>query len=306
MNELRQRVRKALSGPVCSIPTPFREADDAIDYDAVAAMIDFQIENGFGMIFLTPGNSQYNVLTDAEMLELGRFCVEYTKKRALVCCTEFGHTTRRMTELAKALAEAGADLFLPFPASWAGAVSNENLADYYVECAKILPLLLIYPCAVSTTAAIDVIGAVSKRTDRIMAIKDDACNNDSRQMAMRFADQYAIFSGGQKQNYMNIYPYGATGYLSTIGMFRPEIAHGFYKACVARDFAEMTRIIRDIDVPFFKVLLKQPGSFDAGIHAIMEFYGFGTRYRRAPYRNLTDAECETLRQELANLNLIAK
>lgn len=304
MNELRQQVRQALTGPVCSIPTPFRESDDGIDFDAIAKMIDFQIESGYGMIFLTPGNSQYNVLTDQEMLELGRFCVEYTNRRALVCCTEFGHTTKRMKELTQALAEAGADLFLPYPASWAGSVSNETLADYYVECAKNIPLLLIYPCAVSTTASIDVIAAVSKRTDRIMAIKDDACNNDSRQMVMRFADQYAIFAGGQKQNYMNIYPYGATGYLSTIGMFRPDIAHGFHKACLSRDFAEMTRVIRDIDIPFFKALVNLPGSFDAGIHACMEMFGFGKRYRRAPYRNLTDAECDALRQELTALKLI--
>ena len=102
---------------------------------------------------------------------------------------------------------------------------------------------------------------------------------------------------------MNIYPYGATGYLSTIGMFRPDIAHAFHKACTARDFAEMTRIIRDYDIPYFKLLLKQPGSFDAGIHACMEFFGFGTRYRRAPYRNLTDAECDALKQGLIDLKL---
>lgn len=303
MLELRQRVRQALTGPVCSIPTPFRESDDAIDYDAIAKMIDFQIASGYGMIFLTPGNSQYNVLTDQEMFELGKFCVQYTNHRALVCCTEFGHTTRRMKELAQALAEVGADLYLPFPASWAGAVSNENLADYYLECAKILSLLLIYPAAVAPPAAIDVIASVMERTDRVMAIKDDCCNNDSRQMAMRFADKVAIFSGGQKQNYMNIYPYGATGYLSTIGMFRPDIAHAFHKACTARDFTEMTRIIRDYDIPYFKLLLKQPGSFDAGIHACMEFFGFGKRYRRAPYRNLTDAECDALKQGLIDLKL---
>ena len=303
METLRQQVRAALSGPVCSIPTPFLANDD-IDYDTVAKMIDFQIEHGFGMIFLTPGNSQYNVLTDAEMLALGKFCVEYTRKRALVCVTEFGHTTRRMKELATALAAAGADLFLPFPAAWADSVPPENLAGYYLECAKIIPLLLIYPAAVSPTAAIGVLDSVLKQTDRVMAVKDDCCNNVSRRMAMQFGERLAIFAGGQKQNFLNILPYGATGYLSTLGMFRPDISRAFYDACRRQDALEVRRIIRDYDIPYFDLLVKQPGGFDAGIHATMELFGFGTRYRRAPYGNLTDADMEVFRQGLRDLNLL--
>lgn len=304
MNELRQRVRKALSGPICSIPTPFNAGDDSIDYDAIADMIDFQIANGYEIIFLTPGNSHYNVLTDMEMLELGKFCISYTKKRALVCCTEFGHTTRRMRALTSALAEEGADLFLPFPAGWGDSVTPETLENYYLECAKIIPLLLIFPAAVSANAATDVIGNLLKKTDRVMAVKDDCCNNISRQMTMRYSEQLAIFSGGQKQNFLNIYPYGATGYLSTIGMFRPDIARHFYNACVEKNFTEITHIVRDIDIPYFQLLLKQPGSFDAGIHASMEAFGFGKRYRRAPYRTLDDEEFEQFKQGLRDLNLL--
>lgn len=304
MNELRQRVRKAISGPICSIPTPFNASDDSINYDAIANMIDFQIANGYEIIFLTPGNSHYNVLTDEEMLALGKFCVSYTKKRALVCCTEFGHTTKRMKEMTTALAEAGADLFLPFPAGWGDSVTPENLEQYYLECAKIIPLLLIFPAAVPAASAVNVIGNVLKQTDRVMAVKDDCCNNVSRQMAMQYSGQLAIFSGGQKQNFLNIYPYGATGYLSTIGMFRPDIAHSFYKACVENDFPEVTRVVRDIDIPYFQLVAKQPGAFDAGIHASMEAFGFGSRYRRAPYRTLTDEEYEQFKQGLRNLNLL--
>ena len=71
MNELKARIRNAMTGPLCSIPTPFRP-DEEIDFDALAKMIDFQIENHFGIIFLTPGNSHYNVLTDDEMAEIAK------------------------------------------------------------------------------------------------------------------------------------------------------------------------------------------------------------------------------------------
>ena len=304
MNELRQRVREALTGPVCSIPTPFCKCDDSIDKDAIAKMIDVQIASGFKMIFLTPGNSQFNILTVDEMYELNKFCVEYTNKRALVCVTEFGSSQKRSVEMAKAMKAAGADLMLPFPASWAGSPNGDMMVDFYLACANEIPLMLIYPAATSADAAIPVQEKVIARTDKVLAIKDDVCNNVSRRMTLKFADKCAIFSGGQKQNYLNILPYGATGFLSTLGMFRPDITWKFDAACNARNFEEMRAIIRDYDMPYFDLILKQTGGFDAGIHATLELFGFCNRYRRAPYANMSDAEMEVFKDELIKLNIL--
>ena len=305
MNELRQRVRESLTGPVCSIPTPFCKCDDSIDKDAIAKMIDFQIANGFKMIFLTPGNSHFQLLTIDEMYELNKFCVEYTNKRALVCVSEFGSSQKRAVEMAKAMKAAGADLLLPRCADWAGSPNNDTLVDFYLACAKEIPLMLIYPVAApSAEAAITIQEKVLARTDKVLAIKDDVCNNISRRMTLKFADKCAIFSGGQKQNYLNILPYGATGFLSTLGMFRPDITWKFDAACNARNFEEMRAIIRDYDMPYFDLIIKQTGGFDAGIHATLELFGFCNRYRRAPYANMSDAEMEVFKDELIKLNIL--
>ena len=304
MQELRQKTRAALTGAVCSIPTPFLSSDDSIDKDVLARMIDFQLDNGFRMIFLTPGNSHFNILTVDEMYELNKFCVEYTRKRALVCVTEFGSSTKRSLEMAKAMKEIGADLFLPFPASWGGSVTGENLVGFYEACAKIIPLMLIYPHIVTAEASIALYRKLFGRTDQIMAIKDDGCNNFSRRMALEFSGEYAIFSGGQKQNYLNIMPYGACGFLSTLGMFRPDITRKFETACKSRDLETMQSVIRDFDMPYFDLICKLPGGFDAGIKATLELFGFGSRYRRNPYRNLTDQEMENFKSELIKLNIL--
>lgn len=304
MQELRQKVRAALTGPVCSIPTPFLASDDSIDKDAVAKMIDFQLANGFRMIFLTPGNSHYNILTAQEMYDLNKFCIEYTAKRALVCVTEFGSSTRRSVAMARAMRELGADLFLPFSANWADSCGDDMLVEYYKSCAAEIPLLLIYPMSCSADRALGIYERVFAQTDRVMAIKDDACNNVSRRMAMKFGEEYAVFSGGQKQNFLNIMPYGACGYLSTLGMFRPDLTWKFDAARKAQDLKTMAAVIRDYDWPYFDLICRQPGGFDAGIKATMELFGFGTRYRRAPYAGLNDREMEAFKAELAELNII--
>ena len=304
MKELRQRVRAALNGPVCSIPTPFLASDDSIDKDAITKMIDFQLDNGFKMIFLTPGNSHYNILTVQEMYELNKFCIDYTAKRALVCVTEFGSSTRRSIENARAMRELGADLFLPFSANWADSCSDDQLAEYYKSCAKEIPLMLIYPMSCSADRAIKIYEKVFVQTDRVMAIKDDCCNAVSRRMTMKFGEEYAVFSGGQKQNYLNIMPYGACGYLSTLGMFRPDLAWKFDAACKALDLRAMSGVIRDYDWPYFDLICRQPGGFDAGIKATMELFGFGSRYRRAPYGGLNEHDLEVFKSELTALKII--
>ena len=304
MNELKARIRNAMTGPLCSIPTPFRP-DEEIDYDALAKMIDFQIENHFGIIFLTPGNSHYNVLTDDEMAQLGRFCVEYTRHRVPVCITEFGFTTKRALAMARFAKEIGADLFLPWAANWGDSVTSEALADFYVACGEIMPLMLIDPSISTPEKCIGVIENVMRRLpDRVLAIKDDNCGPVARRMTMKFADETAIFAGGTKENFLNILPYGAVGFLSTFGMFRPDIAWNFYEACKKLDMNTMRNVIRDYEMPYFDYISSLPGNFDAGIKGTMELFGFGTRLRRLPYRSLTDAEMDELKQKLIDLKIL--
>ena len=302
-DEFRDRVREAFTGPLCSLPTPFK-SDDSIDYDAAAAMIDFQIENGFKVIFLTPGNSHYNCLSDSEMAELAGFCAKHIRKRALLCASEFGHDTRRMKHLASYYAGIGVDLFAPFSANWGNSLSRASAVEYYLEAAAILPLLVIFPGPVQHDMVMDVLNDVMEQTDRVMVIKDDLCNPLARQMTLRCAERAAVFSGGQKQNFLNIFPYGASGYLSTFGMFRPDISHKFWTACRQRDMETIRAVIRDYDMPYFNLLLQQTGGFDAGIHATMELFGFGTRYRRKPYHSLSCEEMEKFKSKLQELKLL--
>ncbi len=304
MQELAMQVRQALSGPVCSIPTPFTSAGE-IDYPTVAKMIEFQISAGFQMIFLTPGNSHYNCLRDREIAELCRFTVKATKKRALTCVCNFNYGTKDTVEFALFAKECGADLLLPFNPNWANSITQESIAEYYLAAAKVIPLMLIYPALGTIPASTTVIEQVFEQSGgRILAVKDDSCTAPSRRMTWALADRCAVFAGGQKQNFLNIQPYGATGFLSTIGMFKPEVTWKFWKAMQAGDMQTAMDIVVNVDMPFFDALLKCPGSFDAGIHAVMEMHGFGKRCRRAPYYDLNDKEVETLRNELIKINLI--
>ncbi len=304
MRELQEQVRRALTGPVCSIATPFRP-DGKIDYPAVAQMIDFQVTAGFGMIFLTPGNSHYVCMRDHEVTEMCRFCVEHTAKRVPVCVCCFNYSTRDAVAFAEYAHGCGAELVLPLPPVWANGVTPEELTGYYLRVAEKSPLMLIYsPLPQTRDASLHLEQVFRRAPGRVLAIKDDFCTPSAREMTAAYGERCAVFAGGQKQNFLNIKPYGATGFLSTIGMFRPEITWDFWRAVTGGNEKEAARIVTEIDTPFFDLLVSLPGSFDAGIHAIMEMYGFGCRSRRPPYHTLTEAELEQFRAALAPLGLL--
>jgi dihydrodipicolinate synthase/N-acetylneuraminate lyase len=128
----------------------------------------------------------------------------------------------------------------------------------------------------------------------MVAVKDDVCGEFGRKISLRFGERVAIASGGQKQNFLDAWPYGAVGYLSTYMRFKPEIAWRFWRALEARDLVTARDVIRVYDMPFFDLVLACRGGFDAGIHAAYELFGVGLRWRRSPYYSLNDAEVERL------------
>ena len=238
-------------------------------------------------------------------LELCRFTVDAVGGRALTVVGSFSRGTAATLAGARYARECGADLFLPFPPNWAGSCTAGTLIDYFTAVAAEMPLLLIYPALGAVPESTTVIEEVQRRSGgRVAAVKDDLCQPISRRMTAALSGECAVFSGGQKQNFLNIRPYGAVGYLSTIGMFRPEVAREFYRALEEGNERRAVELILTVDMPFFDALLACPGSFDAGIHAVMEMYGFCSRHRRAPYYDLTDAEVEELREKIHHIGLI--
>jgi len=129
----------------------------------------------------------------------------------------------------------------------------------------------------------------------VVAVKDDWCGEFARRLGLLCHERLAIISGGQKQNHLNAWPYGCDGYMSTLILFRPEIAHAYWRAVQAKDMAAATRIIGAHDIPLFDFLLSLPGGFDAGVHGILETAGIAGRWRRPPYLSLGDEDMERLR-----------
>jgi dihydrodipicolinate synthase/N-acetylneuraminate lyase len=151
---------------------------------------------------------------------------------------------------------------------------------------------------------LEVIGRLVADEPRVVALKDDVTGAFAREVATLAHERWALISGGQKQNHLDMHPYGVDGYMSSFLHFNPSVAHAYWAAITAGDLAAASEVIVRYDRPFFDAVLPLPGGFDAGIHAVFEAAGHAGRWRRGPYHDLTDAEYGAFVERLQDAGLL--
>ena len=291
----RSEARAALTGPFPSVSTLFCK-DGSIDVKGMRNLVEFFIDAGAKTLLLTYGDSLMSLLTDEEVAQVTRLVAEQATGRACVVAADRQWATPKEVAFAKYAREVGADMLVVLPPDWAESCTVATMVEHYATVAKEIPLMVVTAAFPGRGAAVglEVLERLIERTERMVAIKDDFCGVFGRKVGLRFSDRVAIASGGQKQNFLDAWPYGADGYLSTYMRFKPEIATRFWRAIEAKDLEAARDIIHVYDMPFFDFVATLPGNFDAGIHAAYELFGVGQRWRRPPYYSLNDAEVERL------------
>ena len=291
--------KKSLTGPCVSVRTPFSK-DGNIDYEALRKQIDFGIVAGASAVILTYGDTLFSLLTDDEIAQLTKKCVEYVNKRVMLVAATGQWTTAKTKEFASFSAAAGADMLMVLPPDWAGSCTVETLVQHYAVAGEHIPVMVVdnYLGARSPSFALAVIKALYENVPRVVALKDDVTGTLVRQICLMTHDRWALIAGGQKQNHINMLPYGVDGYFSLMTTFNPDIARRYWNAIKTNQMDDAIAIVRDYDMPIFNYLLTIEGGFDAGMHGMLEITGLGKRYRRAPYHSLTDGQMEKLRDFL--------
>jgi len=298
--ECLPKARAALSGPWPSIRTPFTRQGE-IDFDSMRRHLDFLIEQAKAKaVVLTWGDSLYSLLTDEEIAQVTKVVVQHVDKRAFVVAADNSWWTAKTVQFAEYCVEIGADMLMVMPPDWAHSTTVDSLVSHYRAVSEQIPVMLVtnYLGKRGTAFGLEVIKRLRDEVPGVMALKDDVGGAFIRKVCLLAHDQWALSAGGQKQNHMNMYPYGVVGYLSTCLTFKPEISWRYWNAIQADDLEAARAVIRDYDMPLFDYLITSEGSFDAAIHGIYELCGLAKRYRRPPYHSLTDGQMGDLAEFL--------
>ena len=290
----RDEIRQLLTCPVASTPTTFNQ-DGSIDFDGLRNFIDFTIAGGTTTILLTYGDSLYTSLTDREVEEVTRVAVEHTAGRALVVAADRIWATPREVEFARQVREMGADVLMVLPPDWAHSCTEDTFVEHYATVAEELPVMVVTNLFIQRQElGLRVLERLAGEAPNVVAVKDDVCGRFARKMSLAIHDRMAIISGGQKQNHLDIVPYGVDGYLSTFIKFKPAITQAYWQAVQAEDWNRVRDIVKIYDLPYFDFIMGLTGGFNAGIHGTLELFGVAQRWRRKPYYSLNDEEMERL------------
>jgi 4-hydroxy-tetrahydrodipicolinate synthase len=298
-------VRACLSGPMTSVHPVFTRAGD-LDLDGLARLIEHALGAGSRTMLLTYGDSLHSILSDREVAELLRAVVRITAGRAMVVAADRRWPTRIELEFAVEAREIGADLLMVYPPNWGSSATADSMIAHYRAVAVVIPVMIVTaPFAEAHALGLEVLGRLVNDEPRVVALKDDVTGEFARRVGTLCHQRWGIISGGQKQNHLDMHPYGVDGYMSSFLHFNPSVAHAYWAAVSAGELAGAADVIARYDRPFFEAILGLPGGFDAGIHAVFQAAGLAERWRRAPYHDLTDPEYAAFGERLADRGLLA-
>ena len=300
----REEIRAKLTGPVASVHVPFLR-DGEIDYAGLRNLLDHNIEAGSQTMLLTYGDSLFTLLTDEEVADVTRVVAEHTAGRALVVAADRQWWTGKTVAFAQYARDVGADVLMVLPPNWAASCTVDTFVEHYAAAAEHIPVMVVTNVFNSSTSVgLETLKILRDEVPGVVAIKDDLCGAFARKMTLLVHDQWAVVSGGQKENHLDVLPYGCDGYLSTFVQFAPQVTHRYLQAIESKDWDMAKAVIRDYDMPYFDFVLGLTGGFDAGVHGTYELFGLAERWRRKPYYSLNDGEMEQLATFFKSLNLL--
>jgi 4-hydroxy-tetrahydrodipicolinate synthase len=134
-------LRKTLSGTGVALITPF-DSNEAVDYDALGKLIDFDIENGVEYVITLGTTGETPTLTKQEKLDIVNFTYEKVNGRVPVVVGIGGNSTKEVIEnlksfpLEKATAVLSASPYYNKP-------SQEGIYQHYKALAAASPKPII-------------------------------------------------------------------------------------------------------------------------------------------------------------------
>ncbi len=224
------------TGAAVALVTPFN-ADGSVNYEELARLIDFQIENGTDALVIAGTTGESSTLSEQEHIDVIKFAVEHTKHRVPVIAGTGSNATETAVMLSKEAEEAGADALL-LVTPYYNKTSQRGLYVHYKTIADSVKLpIILYNVPSRTGLGIDVETAAKlAEIDNIVAMKDAVGNiTYTANLIERCGDQLTVYSGNDDQ-IVPMMSLGAKGVISVLSNVAPKETHDMCAAALAGDY----------------------------------------------------------------------
>ncbi len=294
-------IQKRLTGMGVALITPFK-TDESIDFDALANLVEYQIENGTDYLVICGTTAETPTLTEQEKEQITQFVVKQVNGRLPLVLGVGGFNTKAVVEAIKKVDDKNIDAILSVTPYYSKP-SQEGLYQHYSAIAKVskLPIILYNVpgrTAVNMSAATTL--RLANEFSNIVAVKE--ASGDIVQMDKIINDKpkdFLVISGDDGVTYPLI-TLGAVGVISVIGNAFPKECSRMVRLALDGNY-ENARKIHHQFLELIELLFVDGNP--AGVKSMLAVMGKIENTLRLPLVPTTITTFEKIRKILDNLSI---
>jgi len=282
-------------GSFTALVTPFR--NDAVDFDALAKLIESQIAGGITGIVAIGTTGEAPTLSHEERHAVIQKSVEFAKGRCQVLAGTGSYSTRDAVEAAKQAQALGVDGLL-IVAPYYNKPSQEGLFQHFRAIANetSLPIMLYnIPGRCGVDIGADTVVRLAGTCRNIVSIKEASGSVDRvSELRRRFGDSFSVLSGDDSLT-LPFMAVGAAGVVSVASNLLPAEVAGLVNAHQRGDVKLAESLHRGL-FRLFKDLFIEPNPVP--VKTALAWKGMMLPDVRLPLCPMSEANQQRLRQSL--------
>jgi 4-hydroxy-tetrahydrodipicolinate synthase len=225
-----------IEGCLTALVTPFR--DGKVDFDALAKLVDWQIEQGVDGIVSVGTTGESATLDVEDHVAVIAATVKAARGRVPVIAGAGGNSTSEALELTRASEAAGADALLHVTPYY-NRPNQEGLFRHFEAIARATKLPVVLYNVPSRTAC-DLLTETVVRLaaiDNVVGIKDATGSLPrASELIARLPERVVVLSGDDATTFP-LYAVGARGVISVVSNVAPRAMSDMWDAVKAGDWA---------------------------------------------------------------------
>lgn len=243
-------------GAATALITPFRGG--AIDYDALAHLIEFQIEGGIDALVIAGTTGEASTLTDEEHKQLLKFAVEKVAGRVPLIAGTGSNDTRHAAEMSRFAAECGYDALLVVTPYYNRASDAGLIKSYRAIADSVDRPIILYnvPARTGVKISLPVYRALAEHPN-IVAVKEASGDLGAvARLMAELGDRFAVYSGNDDVT-VPVLSLGGLGTISVLSNLMPRETSAMCRKYLAGDVtgaaADQLHLLPLIDALFAEV-----------------------------------------------------
>ena len=286
------------TGSAVAIVTPFK--DDMIDYDKLAELIEFQIQNGSDAIVICGTTGEVSTIPDGDHIAAIKFTVDRVGKRVPVIAGTGSNHTSHGIELTKAAEMAGADGILSVTPYY-NKTTQKGLYEHFKAIAgsiRIPVILYNVPSRTGLNINPETVRDLSL-IDNIVAIKE--CNMAQVGNVINLCGEDFTLYSGDDSLVVPILSLGGKGVISTTANLIPNDFHQMVTRYLNGD-TEGARKIQLRALTLINALFIEVSPIP--IKAALNLLGMNVGICRMPLVEMSEKNLAILKQEMKDYGLL--